>query len=286
MFDIPGYMVNAKIAEGGCAEIYSGIEQSTGRLIAVKILHPRHLTNKTEYKRLVEEGALGLKLGQQDNIVQTLKAGMSGNLPFIILEYVNGKTLREILAVQKKFDDLKVLKLAKGISRALRFLHNLNICHKDLKPDNIMINDKGEVKLLDFGFAENAKAFKLFGRSLDGSLPYLAPEMFATKKPTPGTDIYALGCTLYEAAAGIQPFSGMSDAEIVAKQTNLKLTPPALKPLNASISVFTEKTIMTALQKDPAKRFKSADEVLLDLARNPAWQHTKETGRLTIQPAK
>jgi serine/threonine-protein kinase len=286
MFDIPGYTVNAKIAEGGCAEIYAGIEQSTGRLIAIKILHPRHLTNKVEYKRLVDEGALGLKLGQQDNIVQTLKSGMSGDLPYVILEYVKGKTLREILATHKKFDDLKVLKLAKGISRALRFIHNLNISHKDLKPDNIMINDSGEVKLLDFGFAENFKSFKLFGRSLDGSLPYMAPELFATKKPSPATDIYALGCTLFEAATGIQPFSGMSDKETAAKQTNMKLGPPAIKPLNASISVFTEKTILSALQKDISKRFKSADEVLLDLARNPAWQHTKETGRLTIQNVK
>jgi serine/threonine protein kinase len=81
--------------------------------------------------------------------------------------------------------------------------------------------------------------------------------------------LYALGCTLYECAAGFQPFGGMSDAEIFSKQTNMKLAPHPLREANPAISVFTEKMILTALQKDPARRFKSADEVLLDAARNP-----------------
>ncbi|HYG74778.1 MAG TPA: serine/threonine-protein kinase [Planctomycetota bacterium] len=280
MFDFPGYTINSKLAEGACAEIYAGVEQSTGRQVAIKILHRKHLANKTEYKRLQEEGALGLKLPQHDNIVQFYKAGMSGNLPYVVLEYVNGKTLREIIRNKKKLGDLDILKLTKGLARALRAVHNLNICHKDLKPDNIMISEAGVVKLLDFGFAENIKAFKLFGRSLDGSLPYLAPEMFSTKKATPQTDIYALGCTLYECAAGFQPFGGMSDAEIAQKQQNLKLMPPPIQANNPGISVFTEKMIMMALQKEVARRFKSADEILLDLARNPALRETQETQRV------
>jgi len=286
MFDIPGFTVNAKLAEGACAEIYAAIEQSTGRLVALKVLHPRHLSNKAEYKRLVDEGALGLKFTQHDNIVQFFKAGMVGNLPFVALEYVKGKTLREIIVSKKKLGDLDILKITKGLSRALRAIHNLGICHKDLKPDNIMISEEGNVKLLDFGFAENFKAFKLFGRHLDGSLPYLAPEMFSTKKATPQTDIYALGCTLYECAAGFQPFGGMSDAEVAAKQQNVKLAPPPISSGNPLITQMTERMILMALQKDVAKRFKSADEILLDLARNPALREPRETQRLLRQMVK
>jgi serine/threonine-protein kinase len=286
MFDLPGYTVNTKLAEGACAEIFAGVEQSTGTLVAIKRLHPRHLSNKSEYKRLTEEGALGLRLGQQDNIVQTYRAGKDGDLPYVILEYVDGRTLREILVERKQLSEVEVLKLAKGMARGLRFIHNAGVCHKDLKPDNLMINKEGVVKLLDFGFAENVKAFRLFRRSLEGSLPYMAPEMFSTKKCSPATDIYALGCTLYECAAGFQPFGGMSDNEIVQKQTNLKLTPPNLRQANPRISVFTEQMILNALQKDPAKRFKSADEVLLDLARNPALRDARESRMLQTQPQR
>jgi serine/threonine protein kinase len=286
MFDVPGYTVNAKIAEGACAEIWAGVEQSTGRQIALKILHPRHLNNKAEYKRLVEEGALLLKLPQNDNLVQTFKAGMSGQFPYVVMEYVKGRTLREIIVQKKKLGDLDVLKLAKGLSRALRAIHNVSICHKDLKPDNIMINDQGVVKLLDFGFAENTKAFKLFGRSLDGSLPYMSPELIATKKPTPQSDIYALGCTLYECAAGVSPFSGMSDIEIMAKQKDMRFGAAPVSQHNPAISVLTERTILTAVQKDCARRFKSADEILLDLARNPLLRDVKDTSRLQTHTVK
>src|SRR6266498_3973985 len=111
MIDIPGYTINTKLAEGACAEIFAGVEHSTGRQVALKVLHRKHVSNKAEYKRLVEEGALGLKLGQQDNLVQTYNAGISGAFPYVVLEYVKGHTLREIIATKKKFDDLEVLKL-------------------------------------------------------------------------------------------------------------------------------------------------------------------------------
>ena len=288
MFDIPGYTINKKLAEGACAEIYAGVDQTTGMLVAIKRLHPRHAVNKSEYKRLAEEGALGLRLrqqGQQDNIVHTYRVGTDGELPYVVLEYVDGRTLREILVERKKLSEMEVLKLAKGLARGLRFLHNAGVCHKDLKPDNIMVTLDGVVKMLDFGFAENYKAFRLFRPSLEGSLPYMAPEMFTTKRSTPSTDIYALGCTLYECAAGFQPFGGMSDNEIVAKQTNLKLTPLAIRQGSPGISVFTERMIMMALEKEPARRFKSADEVLLDLARNPSLREANDSRVLASRHA-
>jgi len=286
MFDIPGYTINSKIGAGACAEIYAGVEQSTGRQIALKILHPQHLNNKAEYKRLVEEGALLLKLAQNDNIVQGYKTGLSGQYPYVVMEYVKGRTLREIIFQKKKLSDLDTLKMAKGLARALRAIHNANICHKDLKPDNIMINEQGVVKLLDFGFAENIKAFKLFGRSLDGSLPYMAPELISTKKPTPQTDIYALGCTLYECATGVQPFSGMSNEEIAAKQKDMRYGAAPVSQHNPAISVLTERTILQAIQKDAGRRFKSADEILLDLARNPLLRDVKDTQKLQTHTVK
>ena len=279
---IQGYTLNAKIAEGACAEIYAAVDQSSGRQVAIKALHPRHLANKEEYRRLHDEGALGAKLEQHDNIAQVYKFGMAGNIPYIVLEYVKGTTLRELLGTRKMLINWEILSIAKGLCRGLRFIHNAGICHKDLKPDNIMINDEGVVKLIDFGFAENTKSFSLFGKGLTGSPPYMAPELFSSKKPTPGTDIYALGCTLYEAASGMQPFGGMSDGEVIAKQKNMGFVPAPVATLNKGISSFTEKTIMTAIEKNISRRFKSVDEILLDLARNPALRGARQSQSLPI----
>ncbi|MGD0093047.1 MAG: serine/threonine-protein kinase [Planctomycetota bacterium] len=270
MFDIPGYSINAKLAEGGCAEIFVGTDRNTGDIVCIKRLHQKHLANRKEYKRLKREGELGLRLGQQENIVHTFKVGQDGKLPFVVLEYVKGRTVRELLVGKKQFAELDVLKMARGLAQGLGFLHTYGVCHKDVKPDNIMITEEGVVKLLDFGFAERYKAFRLFRPSLEGTLSYMAPEMFVSKRATPQTDLYGLGCTLYECAAGFQPFGGMSDNEIAKRQTNTRLDPPPLRQANAGVSVFTEKMILTALQKDPAKRFKAADEVVLDVIRNPA----------------
>ena len=281
MVNIPGYSINVKLAEGACAEIFAGIEHQTSRQVAIKILHTKHLANKAEYKRLVEEGILGLRLPQHDNIVQFYNAGiLDKKIPYIVMEYVKGRTLREMLAEREKFTDIFVLNLAKNLARALRSVHNIFICHKDLKPDNIMIRDDGGVKLLDFGFAEATKGFSLFGKPLEGSLEYMAPELFATKKSTPATDIYALGCTLYEAATGFPPFGGMSEREVIAKQKNMNLHPPSLREANPRISLQTEKTIVTAIQKDVANRFKSADELLLDLSRNIALRANESSQRM------
>ncbi|HEY3321242.1 MAG TPA: serine/threonine-protein kinase [Planctomycetota bacterium] len=286
MFEIPGVTITAKIAEGACAEIYTGMERGTGKVLALKILHQRHRSNKTEFKRLLAEGELVMRFGQQENLVQGVRTGNADGLPYLIMEYVRGKTLREIIVERKKLSELDILRITKALGRALCALHALNYAHKDMKPDNVIVSHEGVIKLLDFGFAEKFNSFKLFGRSLDGSLPYLAPEMFSTKRGTASTDVYALGCTLYECATGIQPFGGMSDIEIVTRQKDLGYTPPPIRQANPGISPLTEKMILKAIEKDVTKRFQTAAELLLDLKRNPAFRDTPENSRLSMLPAK
>ena len=278
MIDIPGFTINKKLAEGACAEIYAAVDQSNGKLVAIKILHARHFNNKAEVKRLADEGALCMRLPQHDNVVQTYKFGTVNKLPYVVLEYIIGRTLRELVVEKRAFSDIDILKLAKDLSRALRHLHNAGVCHKDLKPDNIMITREGMVKVLDFGFSENVKSFSLFGRKIEGSPAYMAPELFTSKKATPATDIYALGCTLFEAATGTPPFTGMSHSEGITLQANMGLEAPSLSRTNRQIGIMTEKMILTALQKDISRRYKSADEVLMDLARNQGWKTVRGPG--------
>lgn len=268
---VPGYLLIKLIAEGGCAEVYEGLDQETKRRVAIKILHPRHLANKVEYKRLMSEGALGLRLRHHENIVQTLKVGRAGELPFIVLEFIQGLTLRELLQERRMLKNVEVVRLAAALGRALRFIHSSALFHKDLKPDNVMLGEKGLVKVIDFGFADThlGAAVNLFRRVLEGSPAYLAPEMIRTKKPSLATDLYALGCTLYEAAAGRVPYLGDSDQEVLSKQLDMAFKPTPLPHLNPDISLFTHKLVANALEKDTEKRYKSVDEFLLELARNP-----------------
>ncbi len=280
MQNIPGYTISGKIAEGGCAQILAGTEVSTGRRVAVKILHSRNLANKVEHKRLVDEGALGLKL-KHDNLVRTYATGMSGDLPYIVLEYIKGRMLRDLIADKYLLGNVETLILAKSLCHVIRYLHDSSIIHKDIKPDNIMIGERGEVKLLDLGFAEVPKGFSFFApKRLDGSPAYMAPELLLTKKASFATDVYAIGCTLYEAATGFTPFEGMSDAETLTKQTNMKYAAPPVTQSNNRISALTEKTILRAIQKDVGQRYKSVDEMMLDIARNPASNDPKSSNRL------
>ena len=268
---VPGYLLSRKLAEGGCAELYEGIDQENNRKVAIKMLSPRHLGNKSEYKRLLKEGALGLRMRHHENIVQTQKVGRAGECPYIVLEFIPGLTLRELLRERQKLNNTELVRLAGALGRALRFIHGSALYHKDMKPDNIMLGEKGLIKVIDFGFSESQAglAFSFFGRNLEGSPGYLAPELIRTKKPSAATDLYALGCTLYEAATGRLPFGGSSDAEIISKQLDLACKPQPLAQLNADLSIFTQKLIMNALEKKTEQRYKSADEFLLELARNP-----------------
>jgi serine/threonine-protein kinase len=254
--------------------------------VAIKRLHPRHAANPREHNRLTAEGRLGLALPRHESIVRTLTLGAEDGFPYVVLEYVDGRSLREVVAARKKLTDVEVLALAKGLVLGLRFLHDARVCHKDLKPDNIMIRKDGTVKMLDFGFAERAGGLRLFERRhLEGSLPYMAPELFMTKRATPATDLYSLGCTLYECAAGFTPFGAMADKEVVAKQTDMRLAAPPLREANPGISLATEAMIMTAVEKNIARRYKSADEMLLDLARNHVWRGVKDPAPILAETA-
>lgn len=283
-YDIPGYRLVRLAAEGGCAEVYEARENGTRGRVALKILHPRHYGDKNEAKRLQNEGALGLRLAPNEYVARTLAAGVAAppkncrpvppsrlRIPFIVLEYLPGRTLREVLRERKQLTEPELAALAGAVGRALRFLHNSGVLHKDIKPDNIMLDGAGHIKIIDFGFAVEhiGTRFGFWSRKLEGSPAYLAPELIKTKKASEGTDLYALGCTLYEAVAGKPPFTGLSAAEVLGKQTDERLKPRPLRTLNSEISLFAERLILNALEKNPKERYQSVDEFLLELSRNP-----------------
>jgi serine/threonine protein kinase len=277
---ISGYRPIRKIADGGCAEIYEAEEVGSNQRVAIKILHAQNHQNLTERKRLLSEGALGMRLRHEEYLIKILKVGQVEQVPYLIMELAPGKTLREILTERKQLTDGEVLRLALAMAHALRYLHSNGVYHKDVKPDNIVVSGTHSIKLLDLGFAESrAGSFltRLFssnaGKPLEGSPAYLAPELIRTRQASPGTDIYALGCTLYECAAGCVPFGGNSDQEIMARQVDIQRRPRIRTRYNQRISHETQRLILKAIEKQPRHRFPTADELWLELHRHPATRH-------------
>mgnify|MGYP000159188208 CR=1 FL=1 len=277
---IQGYRPIRKIADGGCAEIHEAEDFVTKERVAIKILHARNYQNPTERKRLLNEGALGMRLRHEEYLIKVLKIGQVDEVPYLIMELAPGKTLREILVERKQLTDGEVLRMALAMAHALRYLHSNGVYHKDVKPDNIVVSGTHSIKLLDLGFAESRSGSflkKLFGGSsgkpLEGSPPYLAPELIHTRQASPATDIYALGCTLYECAAGCVPFGGNSDQEILARQMDLQRRPRPIEEFNPRISHETQRLILKAIEKHPRHRFPTADELWLELHRHPATRH-------------
>lgn len=269
---IPGCRIGRLIAEGGCGEIYSGQDLQTNQPIALKILHPRHYGNKQEVRRLLKEGSLGMRLRNHENLVRTIRMGDVGGAPFVILEFVPGRSLREILR-ERRLSDHEVLRLAIALSKALQYMHEQGIYHKDIKPDNIMMDETNNaIKLLDLGFSETRlnATLTFFNRTLEGSPAYMAPELLLERRASPATDIYALGCTLYEAATGSVPFPGNSDRDVVLQQTDIKLRPTSITELNPEVSFLTQRIILTALEKKITFRYRTADEIWMELARHPS----------------
>lgn len=277
---VPGYRPIRLIAEGGCAEIYEVESLSSRQRHVVKILHPQHYQNPNERKRLMNEGALGMRLRHEEFLVKILKVGQVDQIPYLVMELAPGKTLRQILIERKRLTDGEVLRLALAMAHALRYLHSQGVYHKDVKPDNIVASGTHSIKLLDLGFAESrAGSFfkKLFNsnanKPLEGSPPYLAPELIRTRQASPATDIYALGCTLYECAAGVVPFSGNSEQDVLFRQVDLHRRARPLAEHASGISHDTQRLIMKAIEKHPSHRFSTADELWLELHRHPATRH-------------
>jgi serine/threonine-protein kinase len=270
---IPGVSLEGKVAEGGCAEVFRGTDEMSGCPVAVKVLSPRNRRIRKEFRRLLHEGEIMSKIKYHDCIVQSFRYGVVENVPYLVEEWIDGVLLRDRIRQKKVLSDKEIVMLAAAMGRAMRHLHGLGILHKDIKPDNIFCCEDGGFKLIDFGIAEMMSGWKLpFFRHLEGSPAYMAPELIRTKRATVQSDIYALCCTLYECATGHPPFVGSSYDDVLKQQVDPYKSPRAPRDSNKNISVYTNRMIALGLAKDPARRYKTADELLLEIGRNPQYE--------------
>ncbi len=257
------YELLEKIGDGGMAVVYKAKDKLLNRYIAVKILRPEFTKDATFVENFKRESQAAAGLSHP-NIVGVYDVGREGNINYIVMELVEGKTLNEVIAEEAPMDYRRVIDISKQVAAALRVAHKNKIIHRDVKPHNIMMTDDGVVKLADFGIAKAVNDATLStGSKIIGSVHYFSPEQARGNYVDERSDIYSLGIVMYEMLTGQVPFDGDNPVTIALKHINEEV--PAPSELVRGIPPALERAVLKATSKFQTNRYKSADELIEDL---------------------
>ena len=266
------YQSRELLGKGATSEVYRGFDAHLGRAVAIKRLRPDLVTNAVFRSRFHREA---LAAGRLDHpaIVAVYDAGEERDatgtaVPFIVMELIEGRSLRDALHEEGKLSPGRALEVAAVVLDALACSHAAGIVHRDIKPGNVMLTSTGEVKVADFGIAravsESSGTATMTGTVM-GTAQYLSPEQGRGEAADARSDIYSVGCMLYELLVGHPPFSGESMVSIVVQHIYDSPTPPSVAA--REISTGVDAIILKALAKNPAERYQTASEMKGDIER-------------------
>jgi len=237
-----------------------------GRTVAVKVLAPQFADDDGFVQRFRREAQAAASIGHP-HIVSVFDTGSDGGVHYIVMEYVEGRTLAEFLAGGGRILPDRAIDIAMDVCQALEAAHARGVIHRDIKPGNIMLNERGDVKVTDFGIARMTTTADTIAQTAAvlGTASYLSPEQ-AQGQPVDGrSDIYSLGCVLYEMVTGRPPFLGDSPVTVASK--HVLEQPASPSKVNRDVSSDLDSVILRALSKNPANRYQSAEEFRADLER-------------------
>ena len=251
------------IGRGGMADVYLANDTILNRTIAIKILRTSLAKDPVYIARFQREASAAAALSHK-NIVEIYDVGEDNDQYYIVMEYVPGRTLKELIAKRGALHVMEAIDIMKQVLSGTARAHQMGIIHRDLKPQNILVTDSGTAKIADFGIA-SIQSLTQFTQTdvIMGSLHYLAPELARGEKATVQSDIYALGIVFYELLRGQVPFNGESPVNIALKHMQEDL--PSLREFNPSIPQSVENIIIKATAKNLNDRYKNASEMLEDL---------------------
>jgi serine/threonine-protein kinase len=258
------YRIVRKLGAGGMADVYLAEDQELGRRVAIKILNGRHANDDQFIERFRREAKNAAALNHP-NIVSIYDRGEAQETYYIAMEYLDGRTLKELVIGHGPAPVNVAVEYARQILSALRFAHRHGIVHRDIKPHNVLVDREGRVKVTDFGIARAGTSQMTEAGSIVGTAQYLSPEQARGTEVDQRSDLYSLGIVLYELLTGETPFDGDTPVEIAMKHLSTVPTPPS--QLRKDIPHDLDMVVMRALAKDPADRYQSAEEMESDLER-------------------
>ncbi len=257
------YEIKEIIGVGGMANVYKAYDSIDDRAVAVKILRDEHMENDELLRRFRNESK-AIAVLSHPNIVKVYDVSFNEDIQYIVMEHIDGITLKEYIEQQKVLRWKEAVHFTVQILRALQHAHDKGIVHRDIKPQNIMLLEDGTIKVADFGIARFARASQhtVTDKAI-GSVHYISPEQAKGELSDEKSDIYSIGVMLYEMTTGTLPFDADSPVSVALKQIQSQAKRP--REINSDIPEGLEDITIRAMQKDPARRYQSAAEMLRDI---------------------
>lgn len=259
------YEITELIGVGGMADVYKAVDLMENKIVAVKILKPEFSGNE-EFIRRFRNESKAIALLSHPNIVKIYDVGLKDEIQFIVMEYIDGITLKEFIDQQGVLRWQDALHFMIQILRALQHAHDKGIVHRDIKPQNIMLFADGTIKVMDFGIARFSRVDgKTLSDKTIGSVHYISPEQARGDMTDERSDIYSVGVMLYEMLTGQKPYDGDNPVSIALK--HMEEDPKAPREIVPAIPEALEEIVLHAMERDPAKRYQSAAEMIKDIDR-------------------
>jgi eukaryotic-like serine/threonine-protein kinase len=285
------YEVESRLGEGGMATVFGGSDRLLGRKVAIKVLARQYAKDRTAVERFRREAQAAAGLNHP-NVVSVFDTGSDDGVHYIVMERVEGRTLADIIRNEGALAPSRAADIAVGVCRALSSAHEKGMVHRDVKPGNVLLTPQGGVKVADFGIARVASVDTLTATgSVMGTASYLSPEQARGGSIDARSDIYSLGCVLYEMLTGKPPFDGETPLSIAYKHVEEEPVPPS--SLNPAVPPELEAVVGKAMAKDPDDRYRSAGQMARDLREasptaplepTAAVAHVERTDVLPVSP--
>jgi serine/threonine-protein kinase len=256
------YQVIEHLGTGGMADVYCAHDLQLGRKVALKLLHDRFAEDEEFLERFRREASSAAGL-QHQHVVSVYDRGQADGTSYIAMEYVSGRTLKQLVTEEGALDPARAVDLTVQILRAARFAHRRGIIHRDFKPQNVIVDEEGRAKVTDFGIARAGASDMTQTGSIMGTAQYLSPEQAQGHAVGARSDLYSIGIILYELLTGRVPFNADSAVTVALKQVSETPTPPSR--INTKVTPELEAVVLRALAKEPEQRFADADEFIAAL---------------------